>query len=166
MTQVELRGGGRGRLASYSNRLSTLHRNFIHLQHHPQALIASLGQLNAPPLQVLNFCGEQTKPKSTSSVPVDSYLVFKTNNIGKKSSFLCGLTPYAYRTTVNMINIQPEQLSPYIVSVSVLMYGATISWLITLDTAAHKQNGHVIRGAPYRQEEKQGDCVCINEDRM
>lgn len=40
--------GGRGSFASYSHRLWILRRNFIHFKHHPQALIASRGQLNAP----------------------------------------------------------------------------------------------------------------------
>lgn len=44
-----------------------------------------------------------------------------------------------------------SSLPPDIVSVSVLMYGATISQPIALDTAAQKQNGHVIRGAPCRE---------------
>lgn len=52
-----------------------------------------------------------------------------------------------------MINIQQEQLAPDVVSVSVLMYEATISRPIALDTAAQKQNGHVIRGAPYRERQ-------------
>lgn len=62
-----------------------------------------------------------------------------------------------------MINILPERLAPDIVSVSVLMCGATFSRPIALDTAAQKQNGHVIRGAPYRdrQAERQGECVCV-----
>lgn len=49
-----------------------------------------------------------------------------------------------------MINIQPEQLAPDIVSISMLMCGDTFSRPIALHTAAQKQNGHVIRGAPYR----------------
>lgn len=66
-----------------------------------------------------------------------------------------------------MINIQPQQLAPDIVSVSVLMCGTAFSRPIALDTAAQKQNGHVIRGASCRQRqtEKQGNCVCLNEDR-
>lgn len=52
-----------------------------------------------------------------------------------------------------MNNIQPVQLTPDIVSVSVLMCGATFSLPIALDTAAQKQNGHVIRGAPYRERQ-------------
>lgn len=47
-----------------------------------------------------------------------------------------------------MIHIQQAQLAPPdIVSVGVLMYGATISRPIALNTKAQKQNGHVIRGA-------------------
>lgn len=56
-----------------------------------------------------------------------------------------------------MINIQPEQLAPDIASVSVLMYGAAISRPIAPDTAAQKQNGHVIRGAPYRDRQTGGE---------
>lgn len=65
-----------------------------------------------------------------------------------------------------MINIQLDQMAPDIVPVSVLMCGTTFSWPIALDTAAQKQNGHVIRGAPYgeRQAGKTGS-VCLNEDR-
>lgn len=59
-----------------------------------------------------------------------------------------------------MINIQQEQLAPDIVSVSVLMCGTTFSRPIALDTAAQK-HGHVIRGAPYRETEKQRECVCL-----
>lgn len=55
----------------------------------------------------------------------------------------------AYRATVNMINIQPEQLAPDTMSVSVLMCRAIFSRPIALDTAAQKQNGHVTRWAPY-----------------
>ena len=65
-----------------------------------------------------------------------------------------------------MVHTQAEQLAPDIVSVSMLMYGATISRPIALDTAAQKQNGHVIRGAPNRERQTRGGRVCINEDRM
>lgn len=62
-----------------------------------------------------------------------------------------------------MINIQPEQLAPDTVSVSVLMCGATFSRPIALDTAAQKQNGHVIRGAPNRERQtaREGGRVCV-----
>lgn len=47
-----------------------------------------------------------------------------------------------------MSDIQPQRSDPDIMSVSVLTCGATFSQSIALDTAAQKQNGHVIRGAP------------------
>lgn len=70
---------------------------------------------------------------------------------------------YIYRSIGNIINIQPEQLAPDIVSVSVLMCGATFSRPIALDTAAQKQNGHVIRGAPYRERHtgRETGTVCM-----
>lgn len=60
-----------------------------------------------------------------------------------------------------MVSIQPQQLAPDIVSVSVLMYGATISRPIALNTAGQKQNGHVIRGAPYRETDRETRRVCM-----
>lgn len=47
-----------------------------------------------------------------------------------------------------MTDIHTQQPDPVIVPVSVLMCGAAFSQPIALDTAAQKQNGHVIRGAP------------------
>lgn len=57
-------------------------------KHHPQALIASLGQLNAPhpqpqPLGSLNLLRRANKTQVATNVPVDNYLVFKTSNAGK-----------------------------------------------------------------------------------
>ena len=67
-----------------------------------------------------------------------------------------------------MINIQPQQLAPDIVSVSVLMCATTFSRPIALDTEAQKQYGHVIRGAPYRETDRETGSVCVyvNEDNL
>lgn len=56
-----------------------------------------------------------------------------------------------------MIDIQPQRPDPDIVSTSVLMCGATFSQPIALDTAAQKQNGHVIRGAPDGEKQTGGE---------
>lgn len=58
-----------------------------------------------------------------------------------------------------MINIQPE-LRP----LGALMCRNTFSWTDALNPAGRKQNGHVIRGASYRERDKEGINVCLNED--
>lgn len=96
-------------------------------KHHPQTLIASLGQLTAPrPMDVLTFWGGQAK--------LNLVCLCETNFDLETRNLNC---------VVNMTNNQPV---PDIVPVSVWMCGATFSRLIALDTAAQKQNGHVIRG--------------------
>lgn len=58
-----------------------------------------------------------------------------------------------------MINIQPE-LRP----LGALTCRNTFSWPNALSPEGRKQNGHVIRGAPYRERDKEGINVCLNED--
>lgn len=66
---------------------------------------------------------------------------------------------YVYRSTVNMINIQPGP-RPF----SALTCRNTFSWPNALNPAGRKQNGHVIRGAPCRDRDKESISVCLNED--
>lgn len=53
--------------------------------------------------------------------------------------------------------IQAQLLAPDIVSLTVLICEALFSWLIASDAAAQKQNGHVIRGGPYKEGEKRAE---------